>query len=128
MRRRRADRHPSIKFRLARCAGEPSDEAHATWLEDFFTDAREAEWRELLPECEAFAYQIDRASSGRRFVYTELERAEQGMERMRRRFREIRRRDILHAPSSGHAGIRLKECGKILDDFAGRVCEAGETS
>lgn len=105
--------------------GAPRDEAHAALLGDLFTDAREAEWKEFLSECDKFEQEISKEISKGKFILAELDEEEQSMERMRRWFREIKSRDVFHAPSAGLAERRLKECGEILEDFADRVYEAG---
>lgn len=43
------------------------------------------------------------------------------MERLRRWFRDLRRRDVFVAPSQEGAEQRLKEYGELLEDFAERV-------
>jgi hypothetical protein len=107
--------------------GEPPDEAQAAQLEDLYTEAREAEWKEFLSECDKFEREIEKEISKGKFIFAELDEEEQSMERMRRWFREIKARDVFHAPSWGLAERRLKECGEILEDFADRVYEAGGT-
>jgi len=107
--------------------GAPRDEAQAAMLEDLFTEAREAEWKEFLSECDKFDREIDKEISKGKFIFAELDEEEQSMERMRRWFREIKSRDVFHAPSAGLAERRLKECAEILEDFADRVYKAGGT-
>jgi hypothetical protein len=108
--------------------GAPHDEAHAAWLKDLFTEGREAEWKEFLSECDKFESEIAKEIAEKKFIYAELDEEEQSMERMRRWFREIKSRDVFHAPSAGRAEMRLKQCGEILEDFADRVYEAGGTT
>ena len=119
---------------VARADGEatvfearPRDEAQAARLEELHTDAREAEWTEFLSECEKFEREIAKEISQGKLILAELDEEEQSMERMRRWFREIRSRDVFHAPSAEIAEHRLKECGEVLEDFADRVYEAGGT-
>jgi Protein ChrB, N-terminal len=112
----------SMVFRV-----EPSDEAQAARLEDLYIEAREAEWREFLSECDKFEREIQKEISKGKFVFAELDEEEQSLDRMRRWFRDIKARDVFHAPSAGLAERRLKECGEILEDFADRVYEAGGT-
>jgi hypothetical protein len=120
---------------VARADGEatvfeatPREEAQAGRLEELYTEAREAEWREFLSECDKFEREIAKEISKRKFILAELDEEEQSMERMRRWFREIRGRDVFHAPSAELAEQRLKECGEVLEDFSDRVYEAGGTS
>jgi len=105
----------------------PRGEAQAARLEELYTKAREAEWTEFLSECDKFEQEINKEISTRKFIHAELDEEEQSMERMRRWFRELRGRDVFHAPSAELAERRLKECGEFLEDFADRVYEAGGT-
>ena len=107
--------------------GAPRDEAHASRMEELYTEAREAEWREFVSECDKFEREIEKEISEGKLIVAELDEEEQSMERMRRWFREIRGRDVFHAPSAEIAEHRLKECGEVLQDFADRVYEAGGT-
>jgi hypothetical protein len=108
--------------------GEPTDEALALELENLHVDVREAEWKELLRDCDAVEHRLDKPSANGRLGLAKLEEVERRMERLRRQFREIKRRDVFHAPSAGPAEMRLRECDKTLEDFAGRVYEAGTTT
>jgi len=119
---------------VARADGEaivfeaaPRDEAHAARLEELYTEAREAEWTEFLSECDKFEQEIGKEIAKGKFIHAELDEEEQSMDRMRRWFRELRSRDVFHAPLADLAERRLKECGEILEDFADRVYEAGGT-
>ncbi len=47
------------------------------------------------------------------------------LERLRRWFRDLRRRNDFGAPSQEGAERRLKECGELLEDFAERVYAHG---
>jgi hypothetical protein len=105
-------------------AGRP-DDATAGRLERTFTDAREAEWAEFLSECGKFEVEIDKEVSISKFTYAELDEEEQSLERLRRWYREIRSRDVLHAPSAPAAEVRLKECAEILERYAAQVYERG---
>jgi len=105
----------------------PRGEAQAARLEGLYTEAREAEWTEFLSECDKFEQEINKEISKGKFIHAELDEEEQSMERMRRWFRELRGRDVFHAPSAEPAERRLKECGEVLEDFADRVYEAGGT-
>jgi hypothetical protein len=62
----------------------------------------------------------DRQREPEKFTAAELDEEEQNLERLRRWFRDLRRRDVL-APSQKGAEQRLKECGELLEDFAERV-------
>lgn len=106
----------------------PRDDAGAARLEELYTEAREAEWTEFLSECDKFEREIDREISKRKFTGAELDEEEHSLDRMRRWFREIRARDVFHAPSAEPAERRLKECAEALEGFADRVYEEGGTA
>src|SRR5919198_1064596 len=104
------------------------DEATAARLEALFTEAREAEWTELLAECGRFEEEIQKEIRTEKFTSAELDEEEQSLERLRRWFREIRSRDVLMAPSQEAAELKLKECVQALEAFAERVYREGAMS
>ena len=59
------------------------------------------------------------------FTAAELDEEDQNLERLRRWFRDLRRRDVFVAASQHSAEQRLKECAELLEDFAERVYEHG---
>lgn len=63
----------------------------------------------------------DRQRDPEKFTAAELDEEEQNVERLRRWFRDLRRRDVIVAPSQKGAEQRLKECGELLEYFAERV-------
>ena len=60
-----------------------------------------------------------------KFTAAELDEEEQNLDRLRRWFRELQRRDIFVAVSQKQAEARLKHCNDRLDDFAERVYNHG---
>lgn len=93
-------------------------------VEALYTAEREAEWSELAAECDKAEAELRREIEQRRFTLAELDAEEQNMDRLRRWYRELRAKDLFGAPSAGHGERRLKDCGELLEDFAGRVYEA----
>jgi vacuolar-type H+-ATPase subunit I/STV1 len=94
-------------------------------LEAAFTAAREEEWSEFLAECGKFDSEIEKEIRNQKFTAAELDEEEQNLERLRRWFRDLRRRDVFVAGSQHGAEQRLKECGALLEDFADRVFAHG---
>src|SRR5262245_19713260 len=94
-------------------------------IEAAFTAEREQEWGEFLAECDKFDAEIDKEIRIQKFTAAELDEEEQNLERLRRWFRDLRRRDVFVAGSQHVAERRLKECEAVLEDFAQRVFEHG---
>jgi DNA-binding transcriptional regulator PaaX len=109
-----------LSFRAA-----PSTEAIGARLEELFSAQREEEWTEFLSECAKFDAEIAKEIRIRKFTPAELDEEEQNLERLRRWFRELQRRDVFSAPSQTEAELRLKECEGRLEEFAARVYEYG---
>jgi hypothetical protein len=103
----------------------PQDEATAARLEQAFNADREDEWKEFLAECGKFDREIDKEIRTRKFTPAELDEEDQNLERLRRWFRDLRRRDVFGTSSQQTAEQRLKECEVRLEDFANRVYSHG---
>jgi hypothetical protein len=103
-------------------------DATGALLERQFTEQREEEWREFLAECGKFDAEIDKEIRTRKFTAAELDEEEQNLERLRRWFRDLRRRDVFVAPSQAEADLRLKGCGERLEEFAALVYDHGGES
>jgi hypothetical protein len=103
----------------------PRGDAMAALLEHLFTGEREEEWGEFLAECDKFDVEIAKEIRMRKFTAAELDEEEQNLERLRRWFRDLRRRDVFAAASQGASEQRLNECAESLEDFADRVYAHG---
>ena len=103
----------------------PRDETTGARLEELFTEQREEEWTEFLAECSRFDAEIDKEIRTRKFTAAELDEEEQNLERLRRWFRDLRRRDVFVAPSQPEAERDLKECEDRLEEFAALVYDQG---
>jgi hypothetical protein len=80
-------------------------------IEQLFTADREEEWTEFQAECAKFDQRMDKEIRTEKFTAAELDEEEQNLERLRRWFRDLPRRDVFLAPSQKGAEQRLKECG-----------------
>ena len=80
---------------------------------------------EFLAECGKFEAEIDKEIRIRKFTAAELDEEEQNLERLRRWFRDLRRRDVFVAPSQAEAERRVKECEARLEEFEARVYDHG---
>jgi hypothetical protein len=102
---------------------EPRGEETSVRLEQLFTAEREEEWREFLEECGKFDAEIDKEIATKKFTAAELDEEEQNLDRLRRWFADLRRRDVFEATSQELAERRLKECSERLEEFADQVFE-----
>ncbi len=102
----------------------PRDEAAERLIRDAFTAARVDEWAEFQADCGKFEDEIAREIAKRKFTFGELEEEEQSLDRLRRWYRELKKRDVLHLPEATAAETRLQECTDRLDDYTEQVYEA----
>lgn len=100
---------------------DPHDSSARAFLEDAFRAARIDEWHEFDADCGKFIDEIAREISSEKFTFAELEEEEQSLDRLRRWFRELRRRDVLELPETLDAAERLRECESRLENFSERV-------
>jgi hypothetical protein len=117
---------------IAAAGGQPvvlgiaDDEASTTQLETLFTAQREAEWAEFVSDCGKYEAELaDEVAKGK-LTLAELDEEEQSLERLRRWYRAIRRRDLFGAPGAATAEQRLKEAAEALERFADQVYQARE--
>jgi hypothetical protein len=90
-------------------------------IRDAFTTARIDEWTEFVSDCEKFEQEIAREISMKKFTFGELEEEEQSLERLRRWYRDLKKRDVLQLPEAITAENRLRHCADVLDDYAQQV-------
>lgn len=102
----------------------PRDDAAERLIRDAFTAARVDEWAEFQADCGKFEEEIAREIAKRKFTFGELEEEEQSLDRLRRWYRELKKRDVLHLPEATAAEARLQECTDRLGDYTERVYEA----
>jgi len=102
----------------------PHDDAARSLVEDAFRAARQDEWREFDADCGKFTAEIEREIAKQKFTFAELEEEEQSLDRLRRWYRDLKKRDVLALPAAIDAGAHLRECEGALDGFAERVYAA----
>src|SRR5690606_3754164 len=90
----------------------PHDDAATALVIDAFRRAREDEWREFVADCAKFIAEIDREVAKAKFTFAELEEEEQSLERLRRWYRDLKKRDILALAAADDAAERLRECDR----------------
>jgi hypothetical protein len=110
----------------ALCFEVSASEETVAAVEALYTAEREAEWVEFCSECDKAEAELHREIEKEKFTLAELDEEEQKVDRIRRWYRELRAKDLFGAPSAAQGEQRLKECAKLLEDFAERVYEARE--
>lgn len=99
----------------------PRDESSTNLIRDAFAAARVDEWTEFMADCRKFDAEIAREIAKAKFTFGELEEEEQSLDRLRRWFRDLKKRDVLALPEAHAAEERLRECESLLDGYAERV-------
>ncbi|PZU44046.1 MAG: chromate resistance protein ChrB [Microbacterium sp.] len=106
----------------------PHDDAARSLVVDAFRNAREDEWGEFVADCAKLTAEIAREIAKEKFTFAELEEEEQSLERLRRWYRDLKKRDILALPAAEKAAERLRECDLALDGYAEQVYAANRIS
>jgi hypothetical protein len=106
---------------ILRLQARGEDDVQAERLQALFTAGREAEWSEFVGECAKYEAELDDEIAKQKFTLAELDEEEQGLERLRRWYREVKLRDHFGAPSASAAEQSLKRSQARLEDFAERV-------
>ena len=97
------------------------DESSADTIRSVFTAARVDEWSEFIADCGKFEEEIAREIRKQKFTFAELEEEEHSLERLRRWFRDLKKRDVLGLPEAVSAEKRLSACSTALESFADQV-------
>jgi hypothetical protein len=99
----------------------PRDEGSAKLIRDTFAAARVDEWAEFVADCGKFEAEIAHEIAKSKFTFGELEEEEQSLDRLRRWFRDLKKRDALELPEATVAEERLRICEGVLDRYAEQV-------
>jgi hypothetical protein len=102
----------------------PRNAAAADVLRSTFLAARLDEWAEFAADCGKFEDEIAKEIAKRKFTFGELEEEEQSLDRLRRWYRDLKRRDVLELPEATAAEDRLRSCEARLDGYAEQVYAA----
>lgn len=102
----------------------PRDATSAAMIRDAFTAVRVDEWAEFTADCGKFEEEISKEIQKRKFTFAELEEEEQSLDRLRRWYRDLKKRDILELPDAKAAESRLRACVTILEGYAEQVYQA----
>lgn len=103
------------------------DESAARLVEHAYREARADEWREFDADCGKFEAEIAKEIANQKLTFAELEEEEQSLDRLRRWFRDLRRRDALGLPDAERSSERLAACSRALDDYADLVYRANRS-
>lgn len=99
----------------------PRNEPSAALIANAYKSVRLDEWSEFVADCGKFEQEIAREIQKRKFTFAELEEEEQSLTRLRRWYRDLKKRDALGLSEAKAADERLRACTAVLDDYAERV-------
>ena len=102
----------------------PHDDGGEAVFREAFTAARREEWTEFEADCGKYEAEIAREIAKRKFTFAELEEEEQSLDRLRRWYRDLKRRDALELPEARAAEQRLRGCEALLAGYADQVYSA----
>ncbi len=102
----------------------PRHETSALMIRDAFTAVRVDEWAEFTADCGKFETEIAHEIQKQKFTFAELEEEEQSLARLRRWYRDLKKRDALELPEAKAADKTLRVCAAVLDGYAELVYEA----
>lgn len=83
--------------------------------------SRDEEYVEVIEQCEAFFKEIEHEIGRENFIFAEVEENEEELEKLKRWFKKVEKRDTIKAPLRKQALQKIKQCEKIFNDFAKRV-------
>ncbi|MDH2443492.1 chromate resistance protein ChrB [Amnibacterium sp. CER49] len=102
----------------------PRGESAEAALRSAFVAARVDEWTEFERDGVKFEQEIAKETGRAKFTFGELEEEEQSLDRLRRWYRDLKRRDVLELPEAARAEQRLKACEEVLEQYAEQVYAA----
>jgi hypothetical protein len=99
----------------------PRDEKSEELIRSAYAAARLDEWAEFEADCGKYEAEIAREVAKEKFTFGELEEEEQSLDRLRRWYRDLKRRDVLGLPEATAAERRLHGCEDLLEGYAAQV-------
>lgn len=103
--------------------GEPMAPEDGARLAAAWADARAAEYRELISECEKFLVEIEKEFAKEKFTLAELEEEEAELEKLERWHERIRARDVLGSEAATEAEAALRRATEALGRYSEAVFE-----
>ncbi len=86
-----------------------------------FKDARNKEYREIINKCEDFFKEISNEIERQNFIFAEIEENEEELEKLKKWFKKVEKRDFVNAPLKKEAIEKLKKCTKLFEEFSKKV-------
>ncbi len=86
-----------------------------------FIDARNKEYREIINKCEDFFEEISNEIERQNFIFAEIEENEEELEKLKKWFKKVEKRDFVNAPLKKEAIEKLKKCTKLFEEFSKKV-------
>jgi len=115
-------RNAGGSFTILHASPDDAQSTHA--LDSAFRAARVDEWNEFLGDCNKFMQEIAKEISIEKFTYAELEEEDQSLERLRRWYRELKKRDVLWLEEAVQADEALRAGSLALEEYARLVYAA----
>ncbi|MGL3806368.1 Chromate resistance protein ChrB [Paeniglutamicibacter sp. R2-26] len=106
---------------LAIIDASPRDKESTSLIRDAYEAVRLDEWAEFIADCGKFEAEIAKEVRKQKFTFAELEEEEQSLERLRRWYRDLKKRDVLELAEAETANQRLRTCTALLDEYAEQV-------
>ncbi len=101
--------------------GRSVDKTQAEEINRAFIDSRNEEYNEFIKKCEDFFHEIKGEIERENFIFAEVEENEEELTKLKLWLKKIDKRDFLGAPLKKTANEKLKNCVRVLEDFAQRV-------
>ena len=86
-----------------------------------FQAARDDEYEEITDRCRDFLAQVAKEHVAEHFTFAELEENEVDLAKLQSWFAKVAERDVFGAPARAATEAALTDCGRALEEYAGRV-------
>jgi DNA-binding transcriptional regulator PaaX len=86
-----------------------------------FQAARDDEYEEIVDKCQDFLGQVAKEYQDSHFTFAELEENEEDLAKLRNWLAKITDRDVFGAPGRAATLTAIKECERVLEEYATRV-------
>jgi len=90
---------------------------------EFFNNARNDEYKELLEKCQDFFAEIEKETKKKNYSFAEIEENEEEYNKMTAWYQKIASRDFFNASLKTKSSRELEKCKQLLDDFANKTYE-----
>lgn len=90
---------------------------------EFFNNARNDEYKELLEKCQDFFTEIEKETKKKNYSFAEIEENEEEYNKMTAWYQKIATRDFFNASLKAKSSRELEKCKQLLDDFVDKTYE-----